>query len=302
VARSGCTGGTYAFFPGFPLLLRLVTAGTWLPLDVAGVVVSLAAGVALAYGIDRLAVDVGKVGGAVAVALVAVLPLSVVFLMPYSEATFCALAVWALVALGRGRLLLAAGLCAAAGLVRPTAAALVLAVGVAAVASGDRRRAVVAVLVAPLGLVGYLGWVGWRTGSPTGWADRESSGWHTGFDGGAYTLSWVRTIATRGPSGVDVLILAAAVACLATVVVLVRRGRLAGAVYVAGVVVLALGTSGVWNSKYRLLLPGLVVGCALAGPALARARTPVRVVVLALVAAAGCCYSAYLLTSYPYAL
>jgi hypothetical protein len=299
VARDGYAPDTYAFFPGVPLLIRLVA--TVLPLDVAGVAVSLVAGIVLAYGVDRLT----RVFGAdtlIATWLVAVLPLSVVFLMPYTEATFCALAVWALVALERGRLLLAAGLCAAAGLVRPTAVALVLAVVVAALGCGDRRRAVVAVLVAPAGLAAYLAWVGRRTGSPTGWADRESAGWHTAVDGGASTWTWLRIIAAGGPSAVDVAILAAGVGCAATAVVLARHGRLPAAAYVAGVVVLTFGISGVWNSKYRLLLPGLVVGCALAGPLLTRLRTPVRVVVLAAAAAVGCCFSAYLLTSYPYAL
>jgi len=307
VARAGYTDDTYAFFPGLPLLLRAL--GMVVPLDVAGVLVSIAAGIVLAYGVGRLARDLapGRDGldlvvELVTVWLVAVLPLSVVFLMPYAEATFCALAVWSLVALGRGRILLAAGLCAAAGLVRPTALALVLAVVVAALGCGDRRRAAAAVLVAPAGAAAFLGWVAWRTGSPTGWAERESAGWHTAVDGGASTWSWLRIIAVGGPSVVDVAILAAGAACIVTAVVLALRGSLPAAAYVAGVLALTFGISGVWNSKYRLLLPGLVVGCALAGPLLARLRTPMRVVVLAATAAAGSCFSAYLLTSYPYAL
>ena len=221
--------------------------------------------------------------------------------MPYAEATFCTLAVWTLVALGRDRLLLAAGLCAAAGLVRPTAVALVLAVVVAAAV---RRGcvALAAAVVSPAGVLGYLAWVAVRTGSPAGWAEQESRGWRTSFDGGAFTWSWLRAMTVAGPSAVDLAILVAAVACAATAVVLVRRGRPDAAAYVAGVIVLALGTSGVWNSKYRLLLPGLAVGCALAGPPLGRLRTPLRVVMLAMAAAVGCWYSAYLLTSFPYAL
>jgi hypothetical protein len=302
VARSGYTGDLYAFFPGFPLLVRLVTVGTTLPVDVAGVLVSVAAGVVLAYGVDRLTREIAGAGGPVAVALVAVLPLSVVFLMPYSEATFCALAVWTLVALGRGRILLGSVLCAGAGLVRPTGVALVVAVVVAALASEDRRRGTLAVAVAPLGVVGYLGWVALRTGSLTGWADRQHAGWGTGFDGGAATWAWLRTIPTRGALAIDLAILAAAIACAVTVGVLLRRRRTADAAYVGAVLVLALGTSGVWNSRYRLLLPALVVGCALAGPVLLRLRTPARVVALAAIAAVGCCVSAYLLTSFPYAL
>ena len=144
-------------------------------------------------------------------------------------------------ALGRGRVLLGSVLCAGAGLVRPTGVALVVAVVVAALASGDRRRGALAVVVAPLGVVGYLGWVALRTGSLTGWADRQHAGWGTGFDGGAATWTWLRTIPTRGALAIDLVILAAAIACAVTVGVLLRRRRTADAAYVGAVLVLALG-------------------------------------------------------------
>ncbi|MGZ4612569.1 MAG: hypothetical protein ACXV1K_05260, partial [Kineosporiaceae bacterium] len=74
------------------------------------VIVSLAAGIVLACGIDRLTsrlLDAGRSLRLTAVFLVAVLPLSAVFLMPCTEALFCALAAWALVWAGRGRWLAA---------------------------------------------------------------------------------------------------------------------------------------------------------------------------------------------------
>jgi hypothetical protein len=313
VARSGYGTGpeSYAFFPGFPLLVRLVAAVSGLGADVCGVVVSVLAGIALAYGVDALVGDLPDASPAArltAVALVGVLPLSIVFLMPYTEATFCALAVWTLVALGRSRWLLAGLLCAAAGLVRPTAVALVPAVVVAAAGTWRGRRpdgpaAALAAVLAPVGVLGYLGWVALVTGSPGAWTAGQSQGWGTRFDGGAYTWSWIRVISVGGPAAMDVFILGGVAACVVAVVVAVRRGVAAHvSAYIAGVLVLVLWTSGVWNSKYRLLLPALVVVCAVAAPALARLRPPYRVVVLALVAAVGLCFGAYALTGYPYAI
>jgi hypothetical protein len=313
IARSGYPpagpSSFFAFFPGFPLLVRLA-AVTGLAADACGVAVSIVAGVLLAYGVDRLAAELtgaSRPARLAAVALVATLPLSVVFLMPYTEATFCALAVWSLVALRRGRWLTAGLLCGAAGLVRPTVVALVLAVVAAAAAAWrtgapDRVRAAAAVALAPLGIAGYLAWLAAVTGSASAWSAGESRGWNTALDGGAYTWSWVRTIAVGGPATMDLFILGAAVACAATVVVLLRWGLPGHAAYVAGVLAVALGTSGVWNSKYRLQLPALVVACVVAAPVLARLPAPYRWVVLAAAAGVGCWFSAFALTRYPYAI
>jgi hypothetical protein len=314
IARSGYPSAAgppafFAFFPGFPLLVRLAAA-TGLPADVCGVAVSVVAGVALAYGVDRLAADLSgssRVARFTAVALVATLPLSVVFLMPYTEASFCALAIWTLVALRRRRWLTTGLLCGAAGLVRPTVVALVLAVVVAAAAAwragdAERVRAAAAVALAPLGILGYLGWLAAVTGSPSTWSAGERRGWDTTFDGGAYTWSWLRTIAVGGPATMDLFILGAAATCAVTAAVLLRGGLRGHAAYVAGVLVVTLGTSGVWNSKYRLQLPALVVACAVAAPALARLPAPYRWIVLAAAAGLGCWFSAFALTSYPYAI
>src|SRR5437764_590558 len=95
----------------------------------------------------------------------AVSPSSVVLTMVYAEALFCALAVWAMVALVSKRWLTAGLLTLAAGTVRSTALALIAAVAVAAaiaVITAVRTRQpfaawwrpAAAVLLAPLGLQG----------------------------------------------------------------------------------------------------------------------------------------------------
>ena len=113
------------------------------------------------------------------VAVWAVAPTSTVLEMLYAEALFCALAVWALIALVDRRWLTAAGLTIAAGTVRSTAVALVAAVVVAAAAAlveaarTQRRiagwwRPLAAALLAPLGLLGFLAYVAVRTAGWTG--------------------------------------------------------------------------------------------------------------------------------------
>jgi hypothetical protein len=126
----------YAFFPGYPAAIAAVGLLTGGNLVVAALLVTNVAGVAAAYGLVRLAEVVpggSRRAGLLLVALFAAAPMGVVLSMAYTEALFCALAVWALVGVLRGQWLLA-GLCsAAAGLVRPTGSALALAVGLAAV-------------------------------------------------------------------------------------------------------------------------------------------------------------------------
>lgn len=106
------------------------------------------------------------------VGLVGASPLSVVFLMSYSEALFCAFAIWAMVAVLHRHWPLAALLAVAAGWTRPTGAAVVAVVVIAALLAGwragGRQRALcwISATVAPLGLIGYLGFVAARTPTP----------------------------------------------------------------------------------------------------------------------------------------
>ena len=133
----------YAFFPGYPAAIAAVGLLTSGNLVVAALLATNVAGVAAAYGLVRLAEVVpggSRRAGLLLVALFAAAPMGVVLSMAYTEALFCALAVWALVGVLRGQWLLA-GLCsAAAGLVRPTGSAPALAVGVAAVVAVVQRR------------------------------------------------------------------------------------------------------------------------------------------------------------------
>ncbi|HEX7307286.1 hypothetical protein, partial [Lentzea sp.] len=183
-----------AFFPGYPALIRWVDALPGVDVVGAAFAVSLVSGLFCAYGLfvlGRVVRDGSAVTGLVLVTLFAASPMAVVLSMTYSEATFCAFAVWALVGVVKKRWLLAGVCCAAAGLVRPTAAALIVAVGLAALVAvvADHRdwRAWAGGLIAPLGLLGYLAWVSSRTGDLAGWFGVQQRGWGSKFDGGEAT-------------------------------------------------------------------------------------------------------------------
>jgi MFS family permease len=309
------TLNSFAFFPAFPLAARWTSALTGISLQGAGIAVSVVCGIALAYAVDAFAGMLGAddLGRVRAVLTVATLPLSVVLVMPYTEAMFCALAVWALVCGARDRWLAAGVLAAAAGLVRPTAVAVVLAVWVGAALAWrrgavDGRRALAAAVVAPLGALGYVVYVAAvTTGSITGWSDSERKGWDTRFDYGRFTWSWVRALFQFGGGPMDSFIVAGAVVAVLTVGWLLReRQRLPAApqtaVYVLAVTVVALGTSGMWGSKYRFLLPGLVVSAVLAAVGMARWRGSSRVAVLLVWILAGAWFSGYALVAYHFAI
>jgi hypothetical protein len=124
-----------AFFPGYPALVRWVDGLPGVDVQGAAFAVSLISGLFCAYGLFVLgrAVRTGSSrAGLVLVTLFAASPMAVVLSMTYSEATFCAFAVWALVGVVRRQWVMAGVCCAGAGLVRPTAGALIAAVCLAA--------------------------------------------------------------------------------------------------------------------------------------------------------------------------
>src|SRR4051812_1284602 len=260
----------YAFFPLYPAAERFVSALTGLTYPVAGVVLSALASVVAAGGIFVVANRVlGAREAVLAVVLWASVPVAVVQTMAYSESLFTALAAWCLYAVLGDRWLLAGVLACGAGLTKPLGAAVVLAVVVAAVASwldasvgirarGFRRlldRRLAAVLFAPLGLMGYLGWVAYQTGDPGGYF-QVTHDWGNGFDGGVAFGAWVVRHLV-GPTPLAGLALLVGLAALVGLVVLCVRRRLplTVLVYTVALVVLALTTSGYFGSKPRYLLP-----------------------------------------------
>lgn len=219
-----------AFFPGYPVLVRLVAA----PMAVldaadatflAAMLTSAVATLFLAWGVSLLATELWRppdrrtlvVLTAVVTVLAIGAPMGVVYWMPYSESLFTALTVWALLFLLRRRYLAAGVLTLFAGLTRLTAAALVLTLSVAAVVevwrwwqarrtrqAGRPRQdaglpglpgfpvsAVAAPLLGALGIGAYLAWANRTVAEIGGYFAAQERGWHSGVDLGAATLRWL---------------------------------------------------------------------------------------------------------------
>jgi Mannosyltransferase (PIG-V) len=306
------SGNELAFFPLYPMLIRLaaafgVNSGT------AAIGVSWVASIGLAAALYLLGTSLyNKRTGLALVAICCSAPVSVVFSMAYSEALFLALVAGMLVAAHR-RVWWAAGLLGlAAALTRPTGAAAALALAVAAVLEVRRirRDAVPASIVPPIaaavvalaGMPAFLTWVGLRVGDPSAWFRIQAAGWGTSFDYGASTVKFLAGTLSTGdgwvPVSVALILLAALVAA---VVALIGKPWLPLAVYGVVAMVLVYGQAGFYHSKPRLLVPVLLT---LLPAAIAAGRARPRVAVLSITAwaAFGLWYGAYLVAVWPYTI
>ncbi len=259
----------YAFFPLYPGTEWLVSTLTGLTYPVAGLVASVVSSVVAAAGVFAVAGCVLTARAAVVVVVLwATVPVAVVQTMAYSESLFTALASWCLFAVLRQRWVLAGILACAAGLTRPVGAAVVAAVIVAAVVGGLQEpdaapgsararpwgRRLSAVVISPLGLVGYLTWVAYDTGRADGYF-AATRAWGNQLDGGRLFAAWVtRQLVGTPLVGASILL---GLAVLVGLVVLGVRARqpLPLLVYTLVLTVLALTTSGYFGSKPRYLLP-----------------------------------------------
>jgi hypothetical protein len=299
----------FSFFPAYPAAMSALARLPGVTLVGAGLAVTAIAGLAAAWGITVLGMKLNADPriSLLMVAVWAVAPISTVLEMLYAEALFCALAVWVLIALVDRRWLTAAGLTIAAGTVRSTAVALVAAVVVAAAvalveaARTHRRiaewwRPLAAALLAPLGLLGFLGYVAVRTGRLDGWFWIENHTFHMVFDWGISTLRLVKGTFLGSPAVPDVLVVLAVVAgALLTVWSLTERIPLYLHVYTVVVVVMALASSANWiGSKPRFLLPAILLALPVAR-LLAPLRTSVLVPLIAVLTALSTWFGLYLI-------
>lgn len=234
---------TSAFFPLFPLTITDLSTVTRLSPVVSGLALNSAFGLAAALLVWQLARD--RWGEAVAYrvcALFCFFPGSFVFSLIYAEGLMIALAAGCLLALQRRQWLAAGVLAALATATRPNAIALGAACAwVALVAIRRRRewRALIAPALAPVGILGYLGYLWARTGSPTIWFSTESQGWHEGFD---LTATWTRIVAFADHPSAN-LNDVVGLACLAFVLlagIVLIRAKLPGELVAYTAVVIAL--------------------------------------------------------------
>ncbi len=301
-----------AFFPGYPWLTRWVAAvdgGGGIGLVTAGLTVTIVSGVVCAYALARLGRHIrggSPRTGLILVALFASTPMAIVLSMAYSEALFCALAAWSLVGVLERRWILAGVCCTLAGLVRSTGAALVLAVGLAVLVAIVKRRdgwgPWVGGVIAPIGLIGYLAWVGVQTGEWNGWFALQERGWSTGFDGGRATLEFALEVLANGSSVLEVGTAALIVVALALLAIAIWcRVEWPLIVYTVGVLAMNLASNGLMYSKVRLMVPAfaLLIPIALA---LAKRRPSTVVLTLCGLVVASSWFGAYSITAWGYAI
>jgi hypothetical protein len=301
-----------AFFPGYPKLIQFLSGPFGGGEDAQrffAFAITVVAGLFCAYGVHRIGKKVTggstKVGLAL-VALFAASPMGIVLAMTYSEALFCALAAWAMVGVIERKWLLAGLCCAAAGLVRPTAAALVLAVGLAALVAVIRKqdgwRPWAGGLIAPAGLLGYLGWVAAQTGEPTGYFALQERGWDSRFDGGAATFEFVMNALSSGRSVVETATIIFIIGAIVLAVIGFRmRVQWPLMVFALGVLAMDIGSNGLMASKARLMLPAFVLLVPIA-ITLAKRKTSTMVLVLSGIVLVTSWFGAYSITVWQYAI
>ncbi|UFR05456.1 hypothetical protein KBP30_31725 [Streptomyces sp. Go40/10] len=303
------TGNNLAFFPLFPLLVRAVHTVTRLETGTAAIVTANLAFAAALIVVGLLMTRLyGRRTALVTVVLLAaVQPMSLVFVMAYSESLFLALSAGTLLAVRREAWLTAGVLAMLAGLTRPAgvATAAALAFAAALLLARTRRlapRPLAAVALACTGTPGYLWWVARRVGRPDAWFAVQRAGWGTRWDGGRSFLRFLTQTLTSGDGWVAVSTAVLLLAVIdATLVTCHRSTWPPLLVYGLGILVLALGQSSFYHSKLRLVLPAMLF-LVPAARALARARTRTAVIALGGGALFGCWYGAYMLTVWPYAI
>ncbi|SED64887.1 Dolichyl-phosphate-mannose-protein mannosyltransferase [Streptomyces misionensis] len=301
-------GNSAAFFPLYPALMRLTSAVTGLGAYGAGMLVSVLASFAAALGVHAVAERFGgRRAGLAAAGLWAVWPGSGVEWAVYSDSLYVALAAWACHAVLTRRWLTAGVLAFAAGLNRPTAGALIAALAVAALLALRRRedgvlRPLLALAVAPLGLLGYLLWVGDRMGDLGGYFKLQSGAWAHSFDFGSQTLDVLTSVPVGHFGGylfaypfADMIGVAVVVLAFALLPLLLRlRPPAVLVVYTVLTLALVLGSQQIFANVSRYLLPCFPLFLPLA-TALRRLSLPALCTLLTVAALASGSYAGYAL-------
>ncbi|EST33288.1 glycosyltransferase family 39 protein [Streptomyces roseochromogenus] len=301
-------GNSAAFFPLYPALMRMVMAVTGLGPYGAGLLVSITASFAAALGIYAIAERFGgRRAGLAAAGLWAVWPGSGVEWAVYSDSLYVALAAWTCYTVMTRRWLTAGVLAFTAGLNRPTAAALIAGLGIAALLSLRRSedgvlRPLLAAALAPLGLFGYLLWVGNRMGDLGGYFKLQSGAWAHEFDYGRQTLD-VLTSVPVGRFGdylfaypfADVIGVGVVLLAFALLPLLLRlRPPAILVVHTVLTLALVLGSQQIFANVSRYLLPCFPLFLPLAA-ALRRLSLPVQCTLLGIAALASGSYAGYAL-------
>lgn len=257
---AGHVPGTVAFFPLFPLTVRLASYLTGGNYVIAGLVVTVLAGAASAVGVWAVAARVcDRHVADRAVLLYCLFPGAMVFGMLYSEGLNVALGAAVLLALLSRRWLLAGIVGAAATAEAPMLIIVVGVTGIAAVQAIWLRRewrALIAPALAPLGVLAYFGYLGHRYHDYAFWFQAENSGWGQHIDWGRKTLAILTWTDEPGASQnkllswVYIIMLVAAAAGI----ILTLAARLPLPVSLYGILIVLTFTLSPANPRPRYLL------------------------------------------------
>ncbi|MEM5986673.1 mannosyltransferase family protein [Corynebacterium hesseae] len=252
---------TMAFFPGFPMLLR-VLGWTGISLEVAALIVNTLLTVAMAAGVMALAqrLGAGRRGQCAAAIVVSSAPMSIVFSMPYTEALFGALVVWGLVALDDRAWWRAAAYGFALSFVRLTSVDFLAVFALWVLIYGRRSwQAWLSLIVAALPLPAYLFWTQRYLAEAGGYFGIQTKHWHSTFDWGSATVRFVWEVLTEKN---DVGYLLSVLVILGVPVLLVAAwGRLNPVAwwFSAALCANVLLSDGIMHSRPRLLLPAIIL-------------------------------------------
>ncbi|WP_374116006.1 hypothetical protein [Streptomyces sp. CoH27] len=303
ITPQGSVQADWAFFPLYPGMIRALTTVLPLTPGQAALLISWIAAVVAAWGV--YAIGHMLYGRGVATALVAVwaaMPHAAELTIAYTESLFAALAVWSLYHVLKGRWLWAGTLAALAGLARPSGFAIALAVSVAAGYEALRQRGRVPVslwagaVLAPLGWLGYVLWVGSQTGNLLGGYFTVQSAWDSKFDGGVGAAKFVKALLLHGGGVVyPVALVIVAASILLFALLCLERAPLALVVFSGVLLLLVVGGSGSFSSKPRFLLPAfpLLIPLARALMRTWRVRPAHAVLVYGALAVASLLFGAY---------
>jgi hypothetical protein len=171
-------GSRWGFFPALPAIERAVVEVTRVSYPAAGLIVALAFGWASAIAVWLAVREVfGSDVADRSVLLYLFFPISFVLSMGYTEGLFIATSAFCLFALSRRYWLTAAGFAIAASLTRSFGVILIVAVVVIcglALRSSPRARPLLAILLAPLGFIGWMVYAWRMTGTPLAFVKAES--------------------------------------------------------------------------------------------------------------------------------
>ena len=187
---------TLAFLPGFPLAIRWLTAITGLSPVAVGVAISGVTGLSAIVAVGMLVRHFADPTRAERAALLlAVFPGTFVFSLVYAEGIVITCIALGLLALLRRQWWLAGILGLVASATSPIALAFV--VSCAWCAGSEIRhhrnwRSLAAPVLAPLGFVGYVVWLGVHTGNLGAWRIAERGGWKS-YPSLAYPIHIVAT-------------------------------------------------------------------------------------------------------------